>query len=278
MRKRFIACALLTLIFAPTRAQAQEVDLDSDHDRVAPPPADRPAPPVRSWAYVEDPSLPAAGGVVAWTRGTYAGASDVGSATRAFAGNAARAGGMLEAGAEVGLLSVLALQASGVGTFGRYDGVGAGATAGLRLSPLPAASPFKVALGAGWLREPGEIGGQGAWARMDASYETGRLRLATNAHGEHLFVTGRDALDVLVTTGATVRLAGPLRAGVEYVAQDLEGAFDYAEAEGGVRPFVGPTVVLDRLGDHLTVAASPGVGLSYATPHAVGRLALAYAF
>lgn len=278
MRVRIWAAASavgLAVLVARGAAHAQEVSLGGDGGEGVVPRASVPAPaPARPWVFLEDPTTPAPWHVVMTSRATYAAGA---SATRPFAANAARPGAMAEVGGELGVLPALSIQASGVGAGGGDERAGTGATAGVRLAPLAeSGSPLKLSLAAGYVREVGGAGG--TWARLDAAFEAGRLRLGTNVHAEHVFHPGRDAVDVLVATGATVRVAGPLRAGVEYVAQDLEGYFDDEEAEGGVRHFVGPTLALDRIADRLTIAASPGIGLSYTTPSLVGRLALAYAF
>ena len=67
---------------------------------------------------------------------------------------------------------------------------------------------------------------------MAASYDLGRLRLATNVHAERAFASGRDNVDVLLLAGASYRVLDEIRIGVEYVGQDLEEALD---DEGGAR-------------------------------------------
>lgn len=67
-----------------------------------------------------------------------------------------------------------------------------------------------------------------------------------------------------------------LRLGAEYVVQDLEGAWEPDEAEGGIRHFVGATV-----GVHLgraQLGAGPAFGLSPNSPRYLGRLAASYSF
>jgi hypothetical protein len=96
-------------------------------------------------------------------------------------------------------------------------------------------------------------------------------------HGERVFAPGRDSIDVMVMAGANYRVAGPVRLGVEYVAQDLEGAADPGETEG-MRHFVGPTTSIELLGKRLSLTAGPALGLSPNSPRIVGRAGLAYAF
>ena len=92
-----------------------------------------------------------------------------------------------------------------------------------------------------------------------------------------MFADGRDAVDVMVQAGASYRIVSVLRAGVEYVGQDLEEAFN-SGAEGGARHFVGPTASLQLLSDCLTASAGPAFGLSDRSPRVLGRMAVAYAF
>lgn len=121
-------------------------------------------------------------------------------------------------------------------------------------------------------------GGNGAWARATFAHDVGRFRLGTTLHGEHVFVAGRDGVDVMLMAGSSYELMGPLRVGVEYVAQDLEGAFDDDEFEQGARHFVGPTGALDLLEHRLSIVAGPAFGLTSLSPSLVGRISLAYAY
>ena len=186
-----------------------------------------PTPEPRPWLYLEDTVTAAPMHVIGFTRGTY---TSVSSPTRPFGANVARPGGVLEVGAEAGLLPWLSLAASAMG--GGEQGGGFGGLAGVRLAPFAGRwQTTHLVLAGGYLRELS--GGSGAWGRLALSQDVGRLRLASTVHGEHVFLTGRDAFDVMVMLGASYKVAGPLRAGVEYVAQDLEGALDSEEAEGG---------------------------------------------
>jgi hypothetical protein len=81
----------------------------------------------------------------------------------------------------------------------------------------------------------------------------------------------------LVQLGASYRVAGPFRAGVEYVGQDLEETFS-PEAEGGARHLVGPIASLQLLGERLTIVSGPAVGLTSTSPTFVYRLAASYGF
>jgi hypothetical protein len=120
-------------------------------------------------------------------------------------------------------------------------------------------------------------GADGGWARLAISGDLGRVRLAATGHVEHVFAGHRDGLDVMVQAGASYRFAGPFRAGLEYVGQDLEETFASA-AEGGARHLVGPTASLQLLGDRLTIVSGPSLGLTSASPDFVFRLQAAYGF
>jgi len=43
-------------------------------------------------------------------------------------------------------------------------------------------------------------------------HDEGRARFAASLHGEGLFATGRDAIDLIVTAGATFRVLETVRA------------------------------------------------------------------
>jgi hypothetical protein len=77
--------------------------------------------------------------------------------------------------------------------------------------------------------------------------------------------------------GASYGVAGPLRVGLEYVAQDLEETFDDA-AEGGARQFLGPVVGLEFLDRRLSISTGPALGLGPHSPAFSGRFALAYEY
>jgi hypothetical protein len=109
------------------------------------------------------------------------------------------------------------------------------------------------------------------------SGDVGRLRLGGMFHGQHTFADGRDPLDITVDLGATYRLVGGFRAGIEYLGQDLEESFSPG-AEGGPRHFIGPVAALQVWHDRLTIVGGPSVGLSYISPDFVARLAASVGF
>jgi hypothetical protein len=261
------AIAAMLATFAPIARADDQV--------VSTPAADAPKPVERRWLYVDDATIAAPGQALAISRFTYTSAGA--SVTRPFATNLAAPGAVMEVGGEVGLLPRLSLAATGVGgESGSASVVGVGGTAALRLSLLPMSWTHTHAVASvGYLREL--AGANGAWARFTIAHDISRLRLATTVHAEHVFAAGRDDLDMMVMAGASYRVYGALRAGVEYVGQDIEESLD-TQAEGGVRHFIGPNVSFVALGDRLSLALGPSVGLSYGSPKVLGRMGLAYSF
>jgi hypothetical protein len=202
---------------------------------------------------------------------------------------------MVSAGGEVGLLPRVSVMASGqMGLAGETSGPSAGAIAGVRFQLFPSSwQNARLVASVGYLREawqgplyseeagkwlPGSPGGgNGAWVQAAFSGDVDRLRMAATFHGEHVFSGGRDPLDVMVQLGASYRVAGQLRAGIEYVGQDLEETVS-PSAEGGVRHFVGPIASMQLLESRLSIVAGPSFGLSELSPRLLGRVAVAYGF
>lgn len=214
-----------------------------------------------------------------------------------FAGNTATPGGMISAGGEVGLLprlSVMAIGQLGVGGVDSAPSPNAGLVAGLRVQAFPSEwSAVRLAVSGGYLREAWQgprydddtetwsggspNGDNGASIQAAFAGDVNRLRWAATFHGDHVFVTGRDPVDVMVQAGASYRVVGDLRAGVEYVGQDLEESF-VPDAEGGARHFLGPIASLQLLRQRLTMVIGPSIGLSSRSPDFLGRFGLSYGF
>jgi len=169
-----------------------------------------------------------------------------------------------------------------------------GGTAGLRLSLLPQSwTRAHLVVSGGYVREAydaphfnddtghwtlGRPGGVDAtYVQLAMSGDVGRVRLGATVRGQHAFADGRDPLDVLVDLGATYRVAGGFRAGVEYVGQDLEESFTPG-AEAGPRHFVGPIASLQLFHDRLILVGGPAVGLSSFSPDFLGRVAASFGF
>jgi hypothetical protein len=230
----------------------------------------------RSWVYMDDPTTPAAWRATTFARVTATGSG--GSTSRPFGADIAHPGSMFEVGGELGVTPWLSLAATGyTSTFGPADNGAFGSMVGLRAAPFASAwRTTHLVMSGGFLH--GLSGGNGAWGRVSIAQDIGRVRLGSTVHGEKIFAAGHDSVDVMVMAGASYAVAGPLRAGVEYVAQDIEGAVDRAEADGGMRHFVGPTAGVELMGKRLTINGGPAVGLSKGSPPFLGRVAVAYAF
>jgi hypothetical protein len=228
----------------------------------------------RPWLYAADPTAPAPLDVVASLGLGYA-QVDRGAA-RPFAADVAHAGAVFNVSGEIGLARFASAYVEGL-LAGQGDGtpVAAGAVIGANFFPLAGRIPFDVAISAGYLRELGSD--NGIWARVAVAGDIGRVRLSFTALGEHVFAENRDGVDVLLTSGASVAIAPFFRAGAEYVVQDLEGAWDPEEADGGIRHFVGANAIL-LLARNVQLAAGPALGLSEASPRLLGRLNATYVF
>lgn len=267
-----------------------------DRDRVEKPVTD-PSPDVqRPWLYVDDPTIPAPMHVVAGLGDTLSGNDR--SVSRAFASADDGPGAKLSASAQVGLARMLALDVTGVvGLWGAseaaptslHGGVGGGVMAGLKFAPFDGKKlPFRLAIATGYMMDLDEASGM--YARVMASYDVGRLRLAGMVHGEHVFRDGSDGIDLFATAGASVRVAPVLRVGLEYIVQDIEEAFasgnapDAApvpgRAEGGVHQFVGLTGSLELLQHRLFIDLGPALAfrpeVGQVAP--VGRAVVSYSF
>jgi hypothetical protein len=310
-RTKLTACAAALGVATFVASPAHAAD---DDDRV-PPDSDTARHQIdRTWLYTDDARVAAPFTVIGTTNISYTNVSNspsrvLGSddapagcaapcnAYNSFAANTATPGAVLQVGGEVGLLprvSVMALAQVGLGASDLEPNASVGAVAGVRVQLLPPEwRHLHLALSGGYLREawqgpayddgsdswhPGSPNGaNGAWGRVAISGDIGRLRLAGAVHGEHVFATYRDSVDVMVQAGASYHVVGPFRAGVEYVGQDLEETFS-PEAEGGARHLVGPIASLQLLGDRLTIVSGPSVGLTATSPTFVYRLAASYGF
>jgi hypothetical protein len=308
MHKTLLLLSSASLCAALAAATARADDLV---DR--PQPVDDPARHAidRTWLYTDDARVAPPMTVTATTSLSY---TSVGTSpsrvVTAFPGctspcnvynslgaNTAVPGGMLQVGGELGLvprLSVMAIGQVGVGGSDSVPSPSAGALAGLRYQVFPSEwQTLHLAVSGGYLREawqgpvfnddtntwrPGSPNGDnGGWVQASFSGDFQRVRLATTLHAEHVFSTGRDPVDIMVQAGASYRVAGQFRAGVEYVGQDLEESFSNG-AEHGARHILGPIASMQLLDRRFTVVAGPAVGLTVRSPDVLGRIAAAYSF
>jgi hypothetical protein len=292
------------------RAAAQAAPEAAQADAAEPAQADTRSRSIdRTWLYVDDARIPAPLRVIGMFDASY---TNVGSPTRiggttalaghstynALALNTAPPGAMIGLGGEIGLFPHVAImtvvQVVRVTESGEAPTTSAGLIAGVRVQAFPSRwQNSHLVVSAGYLREawqgptydgatatwlPGKpYGDSGVWAQVAFSQDLGRVRLASTVHAEHVFSAGRDPVDLMVQAGASCRIVGGFRLGVEYVGQDLEEAFD-PEAEGGVRQFLGPVASLQILNDRLSIVAGPSFGLSRVSPAVLGRAGVAFGF
>jgi hypothetical protein len=164
-----------------------------------------------------------------------------------FSGNTAQPGGTIIVGGELGVLphlSVFGSVMAGAGGGGGVPSRDLGGIGALRVQVFPNSwKNLHFVVSAGYVREaynppvynddatpaywiPGQPGGvNGGYFQLAMSGDVGRLPLGGMFHGQHTFAEGRDPLDITVDLGATYRLVGGFRAGIEYLGQDLEESF-----------------------------------------------------
>ncbi len=276
-------CAWGVGVLILSLASASLADPSGAPESDAPEPAEESSTPFvkspRPWLYTADPTAPAPKQVMAMLSVGYAQINR--GAARPFAADVAHAGAVFSAGGEVGLLRHLSLHAEGLLAGGGERSepgaspISAGAMLGASAFPLGGRGPVDIAISAGYLRELGSS--NGLWFRGAIAGNLGRFRLSASALGEHVFEQGRDGVDVLMTAGASVRALDILSVGTEYVVQDLEGAWDPEEADGGIRHFVSANATL-LLGRRVQLAVGPALGLSPNSPRFLGRMTATYAF
>lgn len=255
----------LALLIAPATANAQE-----GKDVVSSDGTSRVTNEERPFVHLYDPSTPSVGHVGA---GYSFGLGSGVAASRPLPANITTAGASHAIGAAYGVTDRFAPFA------GVTTDVAAGATvsAGARVQLTDPLSAFRFGLAGAAFRE-GKGGTFGLWARAIGSYDLGRVRLAGNVHVERAFATGRDTIDVLAMGGVSVRVAGGVRLGAEYVGQDLEDAIEQEEAEGGAKHFAGPTAALDISGGRLQIVMGPAFGLNANSPRFLGRIGVLASF
>jgi hypothetical protein len=149
----------------------------------------------------------------------------------------------------------------------------------------PATTGLALAAGGGVLHEAS--GTDVLLARVIGGHEGDRWRLHGNLLLEKLLTPGRDGLDLITTVGWARRLTPAVALGVEGFGEDLEGFWNPAEAEGGARILVGPSLHIAPRGRkwQLTTTGGPifhpaSTGLSSGAlrdlPPTTGRLEFAF--
>ena len=114
----------------------------------------------------------------------------------------------------------------------------------------------RFGLGLGANRDFSNVGA--VFSRFTASYESQRWRLGGNLRVEKAFSGSRDEIDLVTSLGFQHRLTGPVFAGIEAMGQDLEGFWDTAEAEGGAKLLIGPSINITPENSRLSFSASGG--------------------
>ncbi len=238
-------------------------------------PSTESAPVEQPFLYMVDPHGPAARQVLA---GYALAFSSTAGAIRPIPGNFDSEGVVHTLSLEVGVVDRLRvfaqpMIAESIGSASDVNAVALQLGARLLVTP-PAWQRFRLMVSGAFLREFGAA--LGAFGELTASYDLGRVRLAASLHGERVFAPGRDPIDLYAVAGASVRVARPLRLGVEYVAQDLEELGDGA-AEGGARHYVGPDVALALHKSRLLLTAGSAVQIAH-SPGVLARAAVTYVY
>ena len=101
-------------------------------------------------------------------------------------------------------------------------------------------SGLTLAAGGGSQREPGGVNVLLARGVFDLARP--RFRATANMVFEKPLDEARDAVDALTSIGVGLRLSNRFDAGIEVLAEDLEGLWEAEEAEGGARMMIGPSL------------------------------------
>lgn len=80
------------------------------------------------------------------------------------------------------------------------------------------------------------------FSRVTAAFEAPNWRIGGNLKFEKAFAKDRDGIDLITSAGYQHKVTGAFFAGVEAVGEDLEGFWETAEAEGGAKLLVGPSL------------------------------------
>jgi hypothetical protein len=228
----------------------------------------------RSFAFMDDPSLPGAKHAAM----SYSiGAGSSAGALRPVQATPDGTAFVHSLGVDIGLLPRLSLFTDAYleqPLSGSSITTGAVAAGGRVLLTRPSSKRLRVVMKTAFLRD--FAGGLGGYVQASGSYDLGRVRFAGTAHVEKIFAPGRDAIDLVAVLGVSVRVAQPLRLGVEYIAQDLE-ELGGDGAEAGMRSFVGPSATVALLRNRLLVGAGTAVETAR-HPSIVGRGGITYLY
>lgn len=268
------AAVLLTLLGVAGGAAASDGTVSEEYaevrERVEFEGAARPEQ--RPFAFLVDPSTPARGTLgYAYTVGVGSGIS----ADRPIPVVLLGAGPSSQLSLGYGVTNRLESLAE-VTAFSSSGATVASATLGMKLQLTSPDSPWRAALMAGVLRE-GASGAYGLWGRAAGSWSAGPLLVEVNGYVERVAAIGRDSMDYAVMGGASWRFFDWLRAGAEYVGQDLE-EIGAGGAEGGARQAVGPNVAFDLYRGRYQLVAATLFGVGVQSPTALVRVGLVGSF
>ncbi len=126
-----------------------------------------------------------------------------------------------------------------------HDFIGGKKNQGLRLG---------IGLGAG--KDFSNIGS--VLSRIAISYDAPRWKAGGNVLFEKAFAANRDKIDIISSFGFHHILFGRLYGGFETVGEDLEGFWDPAEAEGGAKLLLGPSLNMTTNNSKISFAVSGG--------------------
>ncbi len=227
----------------------------------------------RPLLYLVDPRLPAPLEPLVSYSPSY---TSIGAAVRPLAANVGRSGLVNELHFELGILDRFAPFATAylAPPLENESRVRGAFEAGARfLVTDPDSEHFRVALDGAYLRDFAET--SVAYGAVTATYDVDRLRFAGLVHAEHAFAPGRDAIDLYVDAGTSVRVVDRLRIGAEYVVQEIEDAWSH-DAEGGARDFA--SLSLAWANDRVSLAAGPAFGLGGGAPALLGRAVASVTF
>jgi hypothetical protein len=230
------------------------------------------APDRRPFAFAVDPSTPAPGTLA---YGYAAGVGSGISAARPIPVVLQSAGAASHLSVGYGLTERIApiLEVTETGANGATV---TSATVGVKVRLTGAQAPVRAAVLLGALHE-GASGANGMWARAAASWGTGPILVTANGYAERVLAPGRDSLDYALMAGASWRLVEGIRAGAEWVAQDVEELVALG-AEGGARQAAGPSIAFDLDHGRYHVVAAALFGIGALSPTALVRIGLLRSF
>jgi hypothetical protein len=163
-------------------------------------------------------------------------------------------GAAFETVTELGFGGSVSLQVSGLRGDEAVDA--SGARLGMRWAPVAWRST-RVVVSGGLVQQLTRTGG--AWAAFALEQSIGIVRLATSMQAERSFTAASDPVDVRFAAGADVTLGNGLRAGVEYVARELEETVSNGN-DGGANQIFGAVVGARTPGRQARAFPGPGPG------------------